>query len=181
MTLREAALDAVVRFAASEALAHERRGTTVVVELPGEHKLTTAVSVSVGEHSVAFNAFVMRRPDDNVDRIHEWLLKRNRRLFAVGYAIDHLGDVYLVSHLPLVMVDEATVDGIMGSILATADGDFDVLVAMGFESAIRHEWAWRLSRGEPTRNLEAFRHLAPDSPLHLAPERTRAAGFPHER
>ena len=33
--------------------------------------------------------------------------------------------------------------------------------AAGFGSSIRKEWEWRLSRGEPTHNLEAFRHLAP--------------------
>ncbi|MDT4986156.1 MAG: hypothetical protein QOI74_250, partial [Micromonosporaceae bacterium] len=32
---------------------------------------------------------------------------------------------------------------------------------LGFSGAIRKEWAWRRSRGEPTMNLEAFRHLAP--------------------
>ena len=30
---------------------------------------------------------------------------------------------------------------------------------------MRKEWAWRVSRGEPTRNLEAFRHLLEDDAL----------------
>jgi hypothetical protein len=42
-----------------------------------------------------------------------------------------------------------------------ADSSFNSLLELGFASAIRSEWAWRRSRGEPTWNLEAFRHLAP--------------------
>jgi len=30
---------------------------------------------------------------------------------------------------------------------------------MGFLSAMQREWDWRISRGEPTFNLEAWRHL----------------------
>jgi hypothetical protein len=30
---------------------------------------------------------------------------------------------------------------------------------MGFLDAMRREWDWRVSRGESTRNLQAFRHL----------------------
>jgi hypothetical protein len=35
---------------------------------------------------------------------------------------------------------------------------------MGFLTSMRREWAWRTSRGESTRNLEAFRALLEDEP-----------------
>ncbi len=46
--------------------------------------------------------------------------------------------------------------------LETADGSFDNLLAIGFLSSMKREWAWRTSRGESTRNLEAFKHLLTD-------------------
>jgi hypothetical protein len=76
--------------------------------------------------------------------------------------VDHLGDIYLVGRLPLDAITPQSVDAVLGSVAATADGDFDTLLEMGFESAIRAEWRWRLDRGEPTANLQAFRHLAPE-------------------
>jgi hypothetical protein len=136
---------------------------TVVVELPGTHKLKIPVAISIGAHSVAINAFVVRAPAEHEAQVHRWLLRRNQRLFGVGYALDHLGDVYLVARLPLSVLSAQSVDELLGSIAATADGDFDTLLEMGFESAIRAEWRWRLDRGESTRNLMAFQHLAPDS------------------
>ncbi|CAM5308703.1 hypothetical protein SMICM304S_08089 [Streptomyces microflavus] len=33
------------------------------------------------------------------------------------------------------------------------------LLELGFASSIRKEYAWRVSRGESTRNLDAFSHL----------------------
>jgi hypothetical protein len=141
------------------------RGPTVVAELPGEHKLKTPVAFTVGPHTVSINAFVVRAPQERADQIHRWLLRRNERLFAVAYAVDHLGDVYLVGRLPHEAITAQTVDAVLGSIAATADGDFDTLLQMGFESSIRAEWRWRLARGESTKNLEAFRHLAPDDAI----------------
>lgn len=136
-------------------------GTTVVAEVAGEAKLKIPIAFTVGRHSVAINCFVMRAPEEHVEQLYRWLLKRNRKLFAVSYAIDQLGDVYLVGRLPHAAITADTVDQIIGSVVATADGDFNVLLEMGFESSIRAEWKWRLSRGESTRNLLPFAHLAP--------------------
>lgn len=47
----------------------------------------------------------------------------------------------------------------MGQVLEAADGAFNTLLELGFASAIRREYEWRISRGEPTRNLDAFAHL----------------------
>ena len=57
----------------------------------------------------------------------------------------------------LVTADE--VDRLLGAVLEYADGSFNTLLELGFASSIRKEWEWRVSRGESTRNLEAFRHL----------------------
>ncbi len=43
--------------------------------------------------------------------------------------------------------------------LEYSDSSFNTLLELGFASAIRREWAWRVSRGETTENLAAFEHL----------------------
>ena len=131
-----------------------------VLTLPGRHKLRTAVSLSVGDHSLTVNAFVARRPDENQEAVHRWLLQRNRRMFAVSFAVDHLGDIYLVGRLPLSAVTLADLDRLVGSVLEYSDGSFNTILELGFATAIRKEWAWRKSRGESTANLAAFAHLA---------------------
>jgi hypothetical protein len=134
--------------------------STFVVTLPGEHKLRTTVSLSIGDHALTINAFVARHPDENVDAVHRWLLERNRRTYVVSFAIDRLGDIYLAGRLPLHAVTVDELDRVMGSVLEYSDGSFNTLLELGFASAIKREWAWRLSRGESTENLAAFAHLA---------------------
>ncbi|WP_030610178.1 YbjN domain-containing protein [Streptomyces sclerotialus] len=130
-----------------------------VVKLPGTRKLSTTCSLLVGRHSLSVNAFVVRRPDENHEAVHRWLLERNTRLYGVSYAVDKLGDVYLVGKLPLAAVTPEELDRILGTVLENADGSFNTLLEMGFASAIRKEYEWRVARGESTRNLEAFAHL----------------------
>ncbi|SEE14098.1 Putative sensory transduction regulator [Streptomyces sp. 3213] len=132
---------------------------TFVVQLPGTRKLSTTVSLLVGRHSLSLNAFVIRHPDENETGVHRWLLERNLKLYGVSYAVDQLGDVYVTGRLPLSAVTEAEIDRLLGQVLEAADGSFNTLLELGFSSAIRKEYAWRVSRGESTRNLDAFTHL----------------------
>ena len=132
-----------------------------VVVLPGEHKLKTTCSLVVGAHSLSINAFVCRRPDENFEAVYRWLLERNTKMYAVAFALDHLGDVFLTGRVALHAVTPDEVDRLLGVVLEYSDSAFNTILEMGFTSAIRKEWAWRLLRGESTRNLDAFRHLAP--------------------
>jgi hypothetical protein len=148
---------------------------TYVVTLPGTRKLSTTCSLIVGRHTLSVNAFVVRHPDENHDAVHRWLLERNTRLYGVAYAIDRLGDVYLVGRLPLAAVTPEELDRLLGAVLENADGSFNTLLELGFASSIRKEYAWRVSRGESTRNLEAFTHLTgAQEPQEPTPPRTRS-------
>ncbi len=149
--------------AAGEFESEEPAPGTFVVQLPGDKKLRTTVSIVVGAHSVSINAFVARHPDENFADVYGWLLERNARMFGVAYSLDHLGDIYLVGRLPLACISAQVLDQVLGQVLVAADGDFNTILQKGFGSAITAEWRWRLSRGESTRNLEAFRSLAPDA------------------
>ncbi|MCP9958397.1 YbjN domain-containing protein [Streptomyces sudanensis] len=134
-----------------------------VVTLPGTKKQSTTLSLRLGDHSLSLNAFVIRHPEENEADVHRWLLERNLKLYGVGYAVDPLGDVYLTGKLPLAAVTPEELDRLMGSVLEAADGAFNTLLEMGFASAIRKEYEWRVSRGESTRNLDAFSHLTQPS------------------
>ena len=125
--------------------------------LPGEKKLQTAVRLDVGPHALGVHAFVCRKPDENHEQVYRWLLERNLRMYAVAFGVDPLGDIYLDARLPLAAVSVEELDRLLGSVLSYADESFNTILQLGFGSSIRKEWEWRRERGEPTRNLEAFR------------------------
>lgn len=132
---------------------------TFVAILPGERKLKTTVSLTLGRHALRFECFVCRQPDENHLSVYRFLLRRNRRLYTVAYTLDRVGDIYLVGRLAMGSVTAEELDRVLGQVLATVDGDFNTLLELGFAEAIRREWRWRVSRGEPLTNLRAFEHL----------------------
>lgn len=131
----------------------------LVVTLPGERKLRTICSLIVSGDAVSVQAFVIRRPDENHERFYTSLLRRNLRLPGVAYAVDGAGDVYLTGRLPVAAIDPVAVDRLLGAVLTACDEPFNELLVIGFLTSMRAEWRWRISRGESTANLEAFRHL----------------------
>ena len=141
-----------------------RREGEFIVTLPGEKRLTTLCSLVVGERSLSISAFVVRNPDENHAAVYAYLLRRNLRLPGLAYGIDKSGDVYVTGRVPLQAVTEAYLDQVFGVVLDAADGAFNELLAMGFLESMKKEWAWRTSRGESTRNLDAFRHLLETPP-----------------
>ena len=132
---------------------------TFLITLPGEKKLQTHCALVLGGHSLGINAFVIRKPDENLAAVHEWLLAKNASMYSVAFAINELGDIYLVGRLPLTAVTEQEIDRILGAVLQYSDSSFNPLLELGFSTAIRREWAWRVSRGESLANLKAFEHL----------------------
>ncbi|WP_435531049.1 YbjN domain-containing protein [Rhodococcus spelaei] len=145
---------------AERELDYSRKGEDqFIVELPGERKLKTTCLLTVGTHGVRVEAFVCRKPDENFEGVYRYLLRRNRRLYGVHYTIDKIGDIYLVGRISTHAVTGAELDRVLGQVLEAADGDFNVLLELGFATSIRREWDWRVSRGESLANLKAFEHL----------------------
>ena len=137
----------------------EKNGNTFLVTLPGEKKLQTHCALVVGDHSLSINAFVIRKPDENEAAVHHWCMSKNAAMYGLAYAINELGDIYLVGRLPLDAMNSQELDRILGSVLQYSDSAFNPLLELGFANAIRREWAWRVSRGESLANLNAFSHL----------------------
>jgi hypothetical protein len=147
-------------FLTSHDLDFEKQGeNTFMVTLPGEKKLETQCALIIGDHSLSVNAFVIRKPDTHEDAVHKWCMLKNASMYGIAFAINELGDIFLVGRLPLDAVNAQEIDRIIGSVLQYSDSSFNPLLELGFADAIRREWAWRVSRGESLANLEAFKHL----------------------
>ncbi|MCF8555025.1 MAG: YbjN domain-containing protein [Candidatus Nanopelagicales bacterium] len=153
----------VTEFLRSQELQYELASEkTVVVSLPGTNKQFVNVAMTVGDTIFKIESFVARNPDENHEAVYRWLLEQNRKLLVINYCVDHLGDIYLSGTLPIATVDLDQIDQILGVMLQTSDNSFNILLELGFKSAIEREWAWRTSKGMDLSNLEAFRHLIGD-------------------
>jgi hypothetical protein len=153
------AVKTIADYLQSAGIDFEQDKNTFLVTLQGEKKLQTHCALIVGDHSLSINAFVIRKPDENEALVHHWCMTKNAGMYGLAFAINQLGDIYLVGRLPLAAVNEKEIDRLLGSVLQYSDSSFNPLLEIGFTNAIRREWAWRVSRGESLSNLEAFAHL----------------------
>jgi len=158
------AADAVEAALKSLELSYETpRPGAFLVKLQGQHKLATMTWLVAGEHSLGVEAFFCRQPDENHAAFYRFLLERNGRMYGVHFSLDPVGDVYLTGKLPLSSVSEPDIDRLLGCVLSYSDENFDAALELGFGSAIRREWAWRVNRGESLANLQALPRLADPS------------------
>ncbi|HEY7046639.1 MAG TPA: YbjN domain-containing protein [Jatrophihabitantaceae bacterium] len=142
-------------------LDYERQGPDAfVVNLPGTRRLKTACWLTIGEHALSVEAFVMRKPDENCEQVYRYLLEHNARMYGVAWSIDDSGDVYLSGRVALASISAEEIDRLLGAVLEYADGSFNSLLQLGFGSSIRREWAWRVKNGESLANLAAFEAFA---------------------
>ncbi|WP_327087806.1 YbjN domain-containing protein [Nonomuraea sp. NBC_01738] len=131
-----------------------------VVTLPGKRKLATVTWLVAGDHALLVEAFFCRQPDENHAEFYRFLLGKNGGMYGVHFALDPVGDVYLVGRLPLAGIDAAEVDRVLGCVLTYSDDWFNRALELGFASTIKREWEWRVKRGESLKNLQAFAHFA---------------------
>ena len=164
--IRDALTDAELEFTEADPGAF-------AVNLPGQRKLKTACWLTVGGNGLHVEAFVVRKPDENVAEVHRWLLAHNPRMFGVAWAIDDAGDVYLTGRWPLSGVQKDDIDRLLGVVLDQADSSFNTLLELGFGASIRREWEWRQSRGESLANLAAFEGYVKRSQTTAADEGSR--------
>jgi hypothetical protein len=130
-----------------------------LVKLEGQHKLATMTWLIAAAHSLHVEAFFCRQPDENHAEFYRYLLERGAAMFGVHFALDPVGDVYLVGRLPLSSITAAEIDRLLGCVLSYSDDNFDQALMLGFASSIRREYAWRVKRGESLANLQAFARL----------------------
>src|SRR5215468_9237938 len=160
MSERQTVAELIEATLTERGLEWEKTGESAyAVTLPGTHKLKTVCNLVVGGHALRVEAFVMRQPDERREELWAWLLQRNARMYGVAFAIDAVGDVYLTGRVSLAAVTEEELDRLLGAVLTYVDESFDTMLEIGFGSAIRREWAWRVKRGEPLNNLRAFEHF----------------------
>lgn len=145
----DAARRAVGDWAAAHDVPVERDGDRWMVMLAGEHKRTVAVTISIGDHTLAAQSFFMRAPDDDRERVYELLLRRNLRSYTLRFALHPDGDVLLIGVLPLAAVTADELDRMLGQVLEVADSTYDEALRRGFAHYIEREQAWRRRAGMP--------------------------------
>jgi hypothetical protein len=113
------------------------------LSLAGEHKHTIPVGLALSDDGLRAESFFMRAPQENAEEVYRLLLARNARGRRAFFAIDALGDIYLVGFCPKAAVTADELDHVLGEILTTADTMFSAVIERGFATYLANDMAWR--------------------------------------
>jgi hypothetical protein len=125
---------------------HDGRLTTV---LSGEWKRTIPVVFDVGDRWLTLTSLFAGVPDEAHGEVYRLLLHRNERSGPIHFALDDEGDLVLVGQLPVVAVDERSLDELLGTLLDLCDRTFNQVLRTGFATYLEAEQRWRASVGMP--------------------------------
>jgi hypothetical protein len=104
------------------------------VRMRGEEKEFTTVWITLGQRTLKYETYVMPAPEENAEQLYEYLLRRNESLVGAHFSIGIEDAMFLRGEMPLRMVDEAELDRVIGTLYATVERIFPVIIRIGFAS-----------------------------------------------
>ena len=108
------------------------------VRMVGEEKAVSTVWFTLGQRLLHCECHFMPAPEENEVRLYEYLLRRNRELAGLRFAIGIEDAVFLVAELPVHAVTEAEVDRLLGSFYAYVERWFRPCMRIGYETRFRN-------------------------------------------
>jgi hypothetical protein len=108
------------------------------VRMRGEEKEYTTVWLTLGQRTLRYEAYVMPAPEENAQQLYENVLRRNTKLVGAHFAIGDEDAVFLRGELPILALNEAELDRVIGSLYAYVEQCFPSLIRIGFASRFAH-------------------------------------------
>ena len=107
------------------------------VRMRGEEKDVTTVWLTLQQRALHAETYVMPAPEENEAQFYEHLLRRNRETRMLWFTIGDEDAVFLVGQVPLALVDEPTVDRVLGSMYQYVEAFFRPALRIGFASRFK--------------------------------------------
>ena len=104
------------------------------VRMRGEEKEFTTVWLTLGQRTLKYETYVMPAPEENAEQLYEHLLRRNESLVGAHFSIGIEDAMFLRGEMPLRLVDEEELDRVIGTLYATVERIFPVIIRIGFAS-----------------------------------------------
>lgn len=103
----------------------------------GTEREAVTVWLTFHQRTLHHEAQFMPAPEENQQQLYEYLLKRNRGLYAMAFTIGLEDAVYLEGRVAGSEVDEAELDRILGTSLQVCDDLFPAAMGIGYRSRYR--------------------------------------------
>lgn len=102
------------------------------VRLAGEEKDFVTVWLHLGQRALHAEAYMMPAPEENHGAVYEQLLRRNRAMHGVAFAIGVEDAIFLVAEIEHDALSEGHLDRVIGSIYEYVERFFRPALRLGF-------------------------------------------------
>ena len=106
------------------------------VRLQGIEKDFTTVWLRLGQRALHAEAYMMPAPEENAGEVYERLLRRNRSIHGLAFAIGVEDAIFLVGEVANDSISEGHVDRLIGSVWEYVERDFRPTLRIGFASKL---------------------------------------------
>ncbi len=107
------------------------------VRMVGEEKSVSTVWFTLGQRRLHCECYFMPAPEENEGRLYEYLLRCNRELAGLRFAIGVEDAVFLITELSAHTVTEAEIDRVLGSFYAYGERWFRPCMRIGYETRFK--------------------------------------------
>lgn len=107
------------------------------LRLRGEVRDAITIWLTLGEYTCTHETYVMPAPAERAGELYEFLLRRNRNLYGMAFAIGEEDAIYLCGHIPLPALSDEELDRVVGSVYAYVEQWFVPAMRIGFASVFR--------------------------------------------
>lgn len=104
------------------------------VRMRGEEKEFTTIWITLGQRTLKYETYVMPAPEENAEQLYEHLLRRNESMVGAHFSIGIEDAIFLRGELPLRLVEEEELDRVIGTVYATVERIFPIIIRIGFAS-----------------------------------------------
>jgi hypothetical protein len=107
------------------------------VRMAGEEKDFTTVWLTLRQRALHVETYVLPAPEENHAVFYEHLLRRNRQTRMLWFAIGDEDALYLIGQVPLALLEQATLDRVLGSTYLYVEQFFRAALRIGFASRFK--------------------------------------------
>lgn len=107
------------------------------VRVTGEEKDVFTIWFTLRQRTLHYETYVMPAPEENPAELYEHLLRRNRQLYGMAFAIGEEDAVFLQGRLANDAVTPDELDRVLGSIYEWVERSFRPAMRIGFATRFR--------------------------------------------
>ena len=104
------------------------------VRVRGEQKAVFTIWLVLRQRNLHVETYLMPAPEENAGQLYEHLLRRNRKLHGLTFAIGEEDAIFLVGEVPATSVTDDELDRLLGSSYAAVEQCFRPALRIGFAS-----------------------------------------------